>query len=129
MTTRIHKNISDDEYSAIKNGIKTAHCEINKKIFAGLNVGDVITFFNSNDEKINVYVTQVDVYDRFEDFLIFHIYETLYHNSNVNIEANRYRDMMLNTRDEERYHVVGFKFQVIDSYRTPEKRRTSEFMS
>lgn len=129
MSTRIHKNLSDDDIHSIKNGVKTAHCEIKKKLFSNLNTGDIITFFDSKGESINVYVTSVQTYENFEDFLEEHVENTGSHTLNIRLEAKRYRDELIDPRDEERYKLVGFEFHLIKKYQTPERRRVTEFTS
>ncbi len=129
MSTRIIKKLSDEDIHKIQNGLKTAHCEIKKKIFSNLNIGDNITFIDSEGEKINVYITDVETYQTFEEFLKEHINQTGYYSLDIDLEAKRYRDELTNLRDEERYNVVGFTFKVIKEYQTPEKRRDTEFMS
>ena len=69
---KYEKHLSEPWYSLIKLGIKTCEGRLNKGDFSKMNVGDIITFENSDfgfERKFNVQVISIHNYKTFSDYL------------------------------------------------------------
>lgn len=67
----MNTHLSEPWFSLIATGLKTVEGRINKGKFAGLAIGDIITFYNDdfNHREISVKVTRKTSYPDFKTYL------------------------------------------------------------
>ena len=108
---RMH--LDDKYFKKIKNGTKTIEIRLYDEKRRELKVGDIITFDNrSNDEKLEVKVTNLYVYKNFEELYKHHDKITLGYNEDEIVSPSDMR-MYYSFEDTIKYGVVAIEIEVI----------------
>ena len=128
MPSHIRKHLHDDHFRTIASGEKTVEGRLRKGDFAGLDSGDLITFYNDSGEEITVVILAIIPYDTFDEMLEDHLQDALPKASNKEEGLKIYRNIY-NEKDEERYKVYAIKFMKADGYLTPLPGSFNDFRS
>lgn len=106
-----HKKYLDEPFfSQIANGEKSSELNIQKSIFAGLNLGDSLTFFNDNDNEMTVVIENIRRYDNFETALKTEL-NNLLPGYDYKTGLNLYKTYYPNKSDEDKYGVIIIDFK------------------
>ena len=110
MVTRF--NLSDEWFEFVRSGIKTVEGRMKTERFINLKVGDIIEFYNDN-ENINVYVKKITEYKNFRKMLLFETLPKVLPGVNsINNGVKIYNDIY---KDEniESHNVIAIEFKLI----------------
>lgn len=99
-------NLNPIDFEKVRTGNKTIETRLYDEKRRSINVGDAITFW-SNKDKVNVVVTDLLKYKRFEDLFLNNDFDLFGGDSLENL-MTIYK--YYSKEDEEKFGVIGIKF-------------------
>lgn len=109
----IEMKLQDSPFNQIKNGTKTIELRLYDEKRKQIKINDKIIFTNINtNEKLTVLVTNLHIYDSFEE--LYKHFDKVSLGYNIDEEANP-KDMELYYSNEEqsKYGVIGIEIKLI----------------
>ena len=113
------KHLSEPWFTHIKNGTKTAEGRLNNGVFAQMQVGDVVEWYNNSNKQIKKCLTRITHINHYRTFYDMIRAERLMHTlpeRNIRTIQQGVDDVYYkyySPEDEKKYGVVAIQIEVI----------------